>query len=503
MSDQRYVIALDQGTTSSRAVLFDSSLQILGMEQIHVNQSYPNEGWVEHDPIELRDGLFSVAQSLIKNNGLNASDIASIAIANQRETAVVWEKSTGHPIYPAIVWQSRQTAEICEGLRTFGLESSIRSKTGLTIDSYFSAPKWRFILDHVPNGQSRAENGELLLGTVDSWIIWSLTNGANHLTDETNASRTMIWNIRTGAWDEELMKALNIPKIALPEVRSSGNDFGLTRKEIFGREIPIKAVAGDQQASLFGHGCNSVGEAKNTYGTGCFILAFAGDNMPENIHGILTSVGARNSWDTRSYVIEGSIFMAGAAIQWLRDELNIIDSVNIAEQISSDIEDIGGVVVVPAFTGFGSPYWDEDARGAIFGLTRGSNRSHIVRATLESIAQQSADVIDAIGEANFAVTKLRVDGGAAANNWLMQQQANLLNLPVLRSTVLENTARGVAALAALESNLIDKWPVSSETADQFVSEWTEDERFKSRAKWHRAVKSTRVYGSSVGDYEGL
>jgi len=503
MSDQRFVIALDQGTTSSRAILFDSTLRILGSEQTEVNQFYPNDGWVEHDPLELRDGLIGVAQSLIKNHGLNGKDIASIAIANQRETALVWEKSTGNPVYPAIVWQSRQTAEICKSLKVAGLDSSVRSKTGLTIDSYFSAPKWRFILDHVPNGQSRAENGELLLGTVDSWIIWSLTNGANHMTDETNASRTMIWNIHTGTWDEELMKALNLPEIALPKVRTSGNNFGVTQKEVFGEEIPIKAVAGDQQASLFGHGCNSIGDAKNTYGTGCFILAFAGNKVPDNIHGILTSVAACNSWDTRNYVIEGSIFMAGAAVQWLQDGLNLIDSVEVTEQISSDMEDNGGVVVVPAFTGFGSPYWDEEARGAIFGLTRGSNQSHIIRATLESIAQQSADVIDALTDANFVITQLSVDGGAAANNWLMQQQANVLNLPVLRSAVLENTARGVAALAALESNLIDMWPISSEMGDRFLPKWTDDERLRSRTKWHRAVKSTQVYGNSLSDYEGL
>jgi glycerol kinase len=293
MPNQRFVIALDQGTSSSRAILFDSKLEILGIEQVEVSQSYPNDGWVEQDPLELWNGLIDVAQRLIKNHGLTGKDIASIGIANQRETALVWEKSSGRPVYPAIVWQSRQTTEICQALRASNLESSIRSKTGLTIDSYFSAPKWRFILDHVPNGQSRTENGELLLGTVDSWIIWCLTNGASYMTDETNASRTMIWNIHTGEWDEELMSALNLPEIALPEVKTSGNDFGVTQKDIFGEEIPIRAVAGDQQASLFGHGCNSIGQAKNTYGTGCFILAFAGDTMPDNIDGILTSVNRR------------------------------------------------------------------------------------------------------------------------------------------------------------------------------------------------------------------
>ena len=499
MSDQRFILALDQGTTSSRAILFDSNLQILGIEQVEVSQSYPNDGWVEHDPIELRDGLIGAAQRLIKNQGLSGKDIASIAIANQRETALVWEKSTGRPVYPAIVWQSRQTAEICQALRASNLDSLIRSKTGLTIDPYFSGPKWRFILDHVPNGQSRAESGELLLGTVDSWIIWSLTNGLNHLTDETNASRTMIWNIHTGEWDEELMGALNLPRIALPEVKTSGNDFGVTQKEIFGEEIPIKAVAGDQQASLFGHGCDSIGQAKNTYGTGCFVLAFAGEVAPDNIHGILTSVAARNSRDNRNYVIEGSIFMAGAAVQWLRDELRIISAAEVTEKIAFDLADSDGVVVVPAFTGLGSPYWDENARGAILGLTRGSNRSHIIRATLESIAQQSADVIDAINEANFTINQLSVDGGAAANNWLMQQQANILNLSVLRSAVLETTARGVAALAALESNLIDRWPVGAESADEFLPEWTESDRLMSRDRWHRAVKATRAYGSLLSN----
>tara|TARA_B110000196_G_scaffold64408_1_gene54279 strand:+ start:4140 stop:5639 length:1500 start_codon:yes stop_codon:yes gene_type:complete len=499
MPNQRFVIALDQGTSSSRAILFDSKLEILGIEQVEVSQSYPNDGWVEQDPLELWNGLIDVAQRLIKNHGLSGKDIASIGIANQRETALVWEKSSGRPVYPAIVWQSRQTAEICQALRASNLESSIRSKTGLTIDSYFSAPKWRFILDHVPNGQSRTENGELLLGTVDSWIIWCLTNGASYMTDETNASRTMIWNIHTGEWDEELMSALNLPEIALPEVKTSGNDFGVTQKDIFGEEIPIRAVAGDQQASLFGHGCNSIGQAKNTYGTGCFILAFAGDTVPDNIDGILTSVAARNALDPRSYVIEGSIFMAGGAIQWLRDGLSLINSAEATEQISFDLADSGGVVVVPAFTGLGSPYWDEDARGAIFGLTRGSNRSHIVRATLESIAHQSADVINAINGANFPVSELRVDGGASANNWLMQQQANILNLPVLRSAVLENTARGVAALAALESSLIDRWPISAERVDRFIPEWTEGERLKSRDRWHRAVKSTQVYGNSFSN----
>ncbi len=497
MSDQRFILALDQGTTSSRAILFDTNLQILGIEQVEVSQSYPNDGWVEHDPVELLDGLIGVAQRLIKNQGLSGKDIASIAIANQRETALVWEKSTGRPVYPAIVWQSRQTTEICQALRDSDLNSAVRSRTGLTIDSYFSAPKWRFILDHVTNGQSRAENGELLLGTVDSWIIWSLTDGTKHVTDETNASRTMIWNIHSGEWDKKLMSVLNIPDIALPEVKTSGNDFGVTQKEIFGEEIPIKAVAGDQQASLFGHGCNSIGQVKSTYGTGCFILAFAGDKAPDNIDGILTSVAARNSHETRNYVIEGSVFMAGAAVQWLRDGLKLINSVEVTDQISLNLEDSGGVVVVPAFTGLGSPYWDEGARGAIFGLTRATDGSHLIRATLESIAHQSADVIDAFDKANFSVNQLNVDGGVAANDWLMQQQANILNLPVLRSAVLENTARGVAALAALESNLIDRWPISAEEADHFLPKWTEDERLRSRDRWHRAVKSTQVYGSEL------
>ena len=495
MSEQQFVIALDQGTTSSRAILFDSRLRILGIEQVEVRQSYPNVGWVEHDPLELRDGLLSSAQRLIKNQGLNLKDIASIALTNQRETALVWEKSTGRPVYPAIVWQSRQTTEICQALRDSDLNLAVRSRTGLTIDSYFSAPKWRFILDHVTNGQSRAENGELLLGTVDSWIIWSLTDGAKHVTDETNASRTMIWNIHSGEWDKELMSVLNIPDIALPEVKTSGNDFGVTQKEIFGEEIPIKAVAGDQQASLFGHGCNSIGQVKNTYGTGCFILAFAGDTAPDHIDGILTSVAARNSHETRTYVIEGSVFMAGAAVQWLRDGLKLIESAEATDKISLNLEDSGGVVVVPAFTGLGSPYWDEGARGAIFGLTRASDGSHLIRATLESIAHQSADVIDAFDEGNFSVSQLNVDGRAAANDWLMQQQANILNLPVLRSAVLENTARGVAALAALESNLIEKWPISEVEKDCFLPKWTEDERLRSRDRWQRAVKSTQIYGS--------
>ena len=449
MSDKRFVMALDQGTTSSRAILFDASGHSAAVDQYEFTQHFPKPGWVEHDANEIWDTQLRAARGALEASGASATDIAAIGITNQRETAVVWERATGTPIHPAIVWQSRQTVGICDDLRSRGLDDEVRARTGLLIDAYFSGTKVRFILDAVEGAQQRAEAGELCFGTVDSWLLFKLTKGRVHATEYSNASRTLLYNIHELDWDDFLLDALNIPRAMLPEVRDSGGVVGEIDAEWLGAEIPVAGIAGDQQASLFGQGCVEPGLAKNTYGTGCFALMNTGDKAPASENGLVTTLawGLDGKVD---YALEGSIFVAGAAVQWLRDGLGLIKSAAESEALATSVEDTGGVYLVPAFVGLGAPYWDERARGALVGITRGTERGHLVRATLESIAYQTRDVMDCMAlDSGIASKTLRVDGGACQNDFLMQFQADILGVEVERPHVLEVTALGAAALAGL------------------------------------------------------
>ena len=465
-----YLLALDQGTTSSRCIVFDERGTVLSKVQREFSQIFPREGWVEHDATEIWASQMGVAVEAILQSGIDASQIAALGITNQRETVVVWEKESGKPICNAIVWQCRRTAEYCDGLKAQGLQPEVRSRTGLLIDPYFSASKLRWILDHVPGAQARAERGELLFGTVDCWLIYQLTGGRVHATDPSNASRTMLFNIHTMDWDRELLRLFNIPSCMLPKVMPSSGVFGYTVPHLFGKSLPIAGVAGDQQAALFGQCGFDVGDAKNTYGTGGFLLMNTGDRavMPEQ--GLLTSVGWQIG-DRVSYVLEGSVFVCGAVIQWLRDGLGIVQSASESEALASSVPDSAGVYFVPAFVGLGAPYWDAYARGGIQGLTRGATRAHIVRAALESMAYQTHDVLTAMqGEATLPLTSLRVDGGASANNFLLQFQADILGLPLLRPACVETTAWGAASLAGLAVG------VFSDT-DALKRQWRADREF--------------------------
>ncbi|OMD23558.1 glycerol kinase GlpK [Paenibacillus odorifer] len=447
------ILSLDQGTTSSRAILFDTEAKWVSQGQYDVKQSFPHPGWVEHDPEQIWESQLAAARDAIARGGIAVEEISAIGITNQRETALIWDKTTGKPIYPAIVWQDRRTAEQCEELKSKGLEQVIASKTGLVVDAYFSATKISSILDHVDGARERANRGELLAGTIDSWLIWRLTCGAVHATDVTNASRTMLFNLHERCWDEELMQELRIPRTILPEVRMSGGEFGIADKQWFGADIPIRSVLGDQQAALFGHTCLEPGSAKNTYGTGCFILMNTGTEAVASSHGLLTTV-AWGMGDELYYALEGSVFVAGAAVQWLQEGLGLIEEPSGSEDKAREVEDSEGVIVVPAFTGLGAPYWDMYARGAIFGLTRGTTSGHLVRATLESLAFQSRDVIGAMEkDAGMPLTGLRVDGGAVRNDLLMQFQSDILGSEVTRTTYAETTALGAALLAGLTSGV--------------------------------------------------
>ncbi|MEK4039861.1 glycerol kinase GlpK [Paenibacillus odorifer] len=447
------ILSLDQGTTSSRAILFDTEAKWVSQGQYDVKQSFPHPGWVEHDPEQIWESQLAAARDAIARGGIAVEEISAIGITNQRETALIWDKTTGKPIYPAIVWQDRRTAEQCEELKSKGLEQVIASKTGLVVDAYFSATKISWILDHVDGARERANRGELLAGTIDSWLIWRLTCGAVHVTDVTNASRTMLFNLHERCWDEELMQELRIPRTILPEVRMSGGEFGIADKQWFGADIPIRSVLGDQQAALFGHTCLEPGSAKNTYGTGCFILMNTGTEAVASSHGLLTTV-AWGMGDELYYALEGSVFVAGAAVQWLQEGLGLIEEPAGSEVKAREVEDSEGVIVVPAFTGLGAPYWDMYARGAIFGLTRGTTSGHLVRATLESLAFQSRDVIGAMEkDAGMPLTGLRVDGGAVRNDLLMQFQSDILGSEVTRTTYAETTALGAALLAGLTSGV--------------------------------------------------
>ncbi|EPQ5228613.1 glycerol kinase GlpK [Providencia huaxiensis] len=449
---KKYIVALDQGTTSSRAVVLDHDANIVSISQREFTQVYPKPGWVEHDPMEIWASQSSTLVEVLAKADIRTDEVAGIGITNQRETTIVWEKATGKPVYNAIVWQCRRTADFCTHLKQNDrdLEEYIRQNTGLVVDPYFSGTKVKWILDNVEGARERAEKGELLFGTVDTWLVWKMTQGRVHVTDYTNASRTMLFNIRNLEWDDKILKALNIPRAMLPEVRPSSEVYGQTNiGGKGGTRIPISGMAGDQQAALYGQLCVKPGMAKNTYGTGCFLLLNTGETAVRSNHGLLTTIACGPKGEV-NYALEGAVFVGGASIQWLRDELKLIDESTDSEYFATKVKDSNGVYVVPAFTGLGAPYWDPYARGAIFGLTRGANRNHIIRATLESIAYQTRDVLDAMqADSGERLKALRVDGGAVANNFLMQFQSDILGTPVERPEVRESTALGAAYLAGL------------------------------------------------------
>lgn len=487
----KYIMALDQGTTSSRAIIFDHSGNIVASLNKEFTQIYPNPGWVEHDPMEILDSQIEVAKAVLEKTGIKAEEIAAIGITNQRETTVVWDKNTGKPVYNAIVWQCRRTAPICDEIKSNGFDKEILKKTGLVVDAYFSGTKIKWILDNVEGAREKAENGDLYFGNIDSWLIWNLTGGKAHVTDYSNASRTMLFNIYELKWDKDILEYLDIPESMLPDVKPSSYVYGYTDKSIFGVKIPIAGDAGDQQAALFGQTCYDKGMAKNTYGTGCFMLMNTGEKAVPSKNGLLTTI----AWgidDKVEYALEGSIFIAGAAIQWLRDELKIIDNSPQSEEYAQKVSDTNGVYVVPAFVGLGAPYWDMYARGAILGLTRGVKREHIIRATLESLAYQTRDVLEAMqDDSGIKLSALKVDGGASANNFLMQFQADILGVPVDRPTVIETTALGASYLAGIATGF---WSGREEVAKNwgvdrhFEPNMDIETREKLYAGWKKAVE---------------
>ena len=488
----KYILALDQGTTSSRAIIFNQQGDIVAVEQQEFTQIYPQSAWVEHDAMEIWQTQLSVTQNVLKKNKLSPTDIAAIGITNQRETTLLWDRHTGKPVHNAIVWQDRRTAEICDGLKAKGLESYIRENTGLVVDAYFSGTKVHWILENVEGVKEKAAKGDILFGTMDTWLVWKMTGGKVHITDYSNASRTLLYNIKSLKWDDKILSELDIPKSVLPEVRPSSEVYGHTDAALFGAEIPIAGIAGDQQAALFGQACHAPGMAKNTYGTGCFMLMNTGTTPVESKAGLLTTI----AWGLDGkveYALEGSVFIAGAAIQWLRDELKIIDESPDSEFYAMKVEDTDGVYVVPAFAGLGAPYWDMYARGAIYGLTRGTTKAHLIRATIESLAYQTRDVLDAMEkDSGISLTALRVDGGASANDLLMQFQADLLDVPVERPEIIETTALGAAYLAGIavgywkKSEIAERWQLDNSFAPSMESE-KRDALYKG---WQDAVKRT-------------
>ncbi|GAB6169800.1 glycerol kinase GlpK [Clostridium carnis] len=487
----KYIIALDQGTTSSRAIVFDKEQNIIGISQKEFTQIYPKEGWVEHDPVEIWATQYGVLQEVIAKTNITQDEVAAIGITNQRETTIVWEKSTGKPVYNAIVWQCRRTADICDNLKAKGWEDYIKKNTGLVVDAYFSGTKIKWILDNVEGAREKAERGELLFGTVDTWLVWKLTNGKAHVTDYTNASRTMLYNIKELKWDDKILKELNIPKSMLPEVKNSSEVYGDTNLGGKGGvRVPIAGMAGDQQAALFGQTCFEKGEAKNTYGTGCFLLMNTGEEMVESKNGLLTTIAIGINGKVQ-YALEGSVFVGGAVIQWLRDELRIVNDSADTEYFASKVDDNGGVYIVPAFVGLGAPHWDMYARGAIFGLTRGTNRNHIIRAALESIAYQTRDLIDAMKEdVGSDLKSIKVDGGASRNKFLMQFQADLLGKKVIRPIISETTALGAAYLAGLAVGFWnDKEEIKKfwHMADEFDAKLDKEKADKCYKGWEKAV----------------
>ena len=487
----KYVMALDSGTTSNRCILFNEKGEMCSIAQKEFRQIFPKPGWVEHDANEIWSTQLGVAVEAMQKIGVAAEDIAAIGITNQRETAIVWDKNTGEPVYNAIVWQCRRTSEYCDSLKEKGLTDVFRQKTGLVIDAYFSGTKIKWILDNVPGARERAEKGDLLFGTVETWLIWKMTKGAVHVTDYSNASRTMLYNITELKWDEEILKELDIPASMLPEVKPSSCVYGMSDPSFFGAPIPVSGAAGDQQAALFGQTCFAPGEAKNTYGTGCFLLMNTGETPVFSSNGLVTTI----AWGidgTVNYALEGSIFVAGAAVQWLRDEMHLIDSAEDSEYMASKVKDTNGCYVVPAFTGLGAPHWDQYARGTIVGITRGVNKCHIIRATLESLAYQTNDVLQAMrADSGMEMNSLKVDGGASANNFLMQAQADIIGAPVNKPSCVETTAMGAAYLAGLA---VGYWDSKEEVKRNFSIARTfepticEEERAKKVKGWNKAVK---------------
>lgn len=494
--EKKYILALDQGTTSSRAILFNKAGEIVNVAQKEFTQIYPKAGWVEHNAMEIWATQSGVAREVLEIAGVRAEEIASIGITNQRETTVVWDKNTGQPVYNAIVWQCRRTASICDDIKARGMEDYIRENTGLVVDAYFSGTKVKWILENVEGAKEKAEAGDLLFGTVDSWLIWNLTRGKVHVTDYSNASRTMLYNIKDLKWDEKILADFGVPASVLPEVKPSSEVYGSTDPSMFGVEIPIAGVAGDQQAALFGQACYEDGMVKNTYGTGCFMLMQTGEKMIPSKNGLLTTI----AWGLDGkveYALEGSVFMGGATIQWLRDELKLINDAQDSEYFATKVDDTNGVYVVPAFAGLGAPYWDMYARGTIVGLTRGANRNHIIRAALESIAYQSMDLIKSMEEdSGLKLSTLRVDGGATANNFLMQFQSDILGADVQRPEVTETTALGAAYLAGLA---VGFWNSKEEIAKNwaiertFTANMTDTDRDKKSSDWVKAVGRSQAW----------
>lgn len=492
-----YLLALDQGTSSSRSIIFDDTGRLVAMAQREFRQIYPQPGWVEHDPLEIWDSQLATARQALHEAGLKAGDIRAAGITNQRETTLVWDRRSGRPIHNAIVWQDRRAEPLCAALRKQGHEALVRARTGLRIDAYFSATKLCWLLDHVPGARAAAEAGELAFGTIDSWLIWQLTGGKVHVTDVTNASRTMLFNVRSNEWDDELLALLRIPRSLLPRVQPSASDFGRTDADLLGGAIAIGGVAGDQQSALFGQACFSPGLAKNTYGTGCFMLMHTGSHFQHSENGLLTTSAAQT--DSRpQFAMEGSVFVGGAVVQWLRDGLRAISSSSEVQALAESVPDSGGVMVVPAFTGLGAPYWKPEARGTITGLTRGTTMAHIARAALESIAYQSAALLqamsrDAVAAGGAPVSELRVDGGACVNDMLMQFQADLLGIPVVRPAIIETTALGAAYLAGLQCGVYT-------SLDELAGQWRADRTFhpmlsreraaERMAAWEHAVRQT-------------
>lgn len=505
MTEQKYIVALDQGTTSSRAVVLDHDANIVSVSQREFTQIYPEAGWVEHDPLEIYATQSSTLVEALGKAGIRSDQVAAIGITNQRETTVVWNKETGKPVYNAIVWQCRRTAAICEELKARGLESYIRENTGLVLDPYFSGTKIKWILDNVEGAREQAEAGELLFGTVDTWLVWKMTQGRVHVTDYTNASRTMLFNINTLQWDEKILAEFNIPLSMMPEVKKSSEVYGQTNiGGKGGTRIPIAGIAGDQQAALYGQMCVQAGQAKNTYGTGCFLLMNTGQEKVTSHNGLLTTLACGPRGEP-AYALEGAVFMGGASIQWLRDELKLISDARDSEYFATKVDTSNGVYVVPAFTGLGAPYWDAYARGTIVGLTRGVNSNHIIRATLESIAYQTRDVLDAMqADSGIKLSALRVDGGAVANNFLMQFQADVLDTEVHRPKVTEVTALGAAYLAGLAVGFwdgLEELQGKAEIDRSFAPHHDEEKRQRRYKGWKRAVKCVQAWAELHNEEE--
>lgn len=490
---KKYLLALDEGTTSARAILFDRYGGIVAMANQAIRQIYPQPGWVEQDPMDIYAAQVAALTECVAKSGIHPDEVSAVGITNQRETALLWERATGTPVSPAIVWQCRRTADRCTALYDEGYAEMIRAKTGLRPDAYFSATKWEWIFREHPDLLRRAQKGELAAGTVDTWLAWKLSDGRIHVTDRTNAARTMLYNLHTDTWDEELLRLFGIPHSVLPEVRSSGEVYG--EIAILGTPVPLAGIAGDQQSALFGHRCFAPGDAKNTYGTGCFLLMHTGQTAVDSGCGLLTTVAAGEAGRPMEYALEGSVFVGGAVIQWLRDEMRLIDHAAQSEEVAKSVSDTGGVYIVPAFTGLGAPYWDPHARGTITGLTRGSGRAHIVRAALESIAYQTEDVLAAMrADAAYPLSALRVDGGASANDFLMQLQSDLSGVPVLRPRITEATAWGAACLAGLGVGFYrtrDEIP-ENRIAARFDPQIDDGERARRIHGWQRAIAATRT-----------